>query len=521
MPKKKKNLRKQVTELQARRDGVVAEFETITRGAVDGDNEPRSFTETEAETRGRLTAQRDQLDAEIRSAEDAVRKQKKASRQARMDDKITQVRRDLGLGDVPAGSVGGSIGSVTNVNESGVYERDNGVSYLKDTSMVAFPAGAIGAEWFRAMERLQAHGRENHFKALEVEGKSNRDERDAYFLSQMFEARNDRSLGQGPAKDRGVSYRALSAASTAGGEFVPPQYLTDDWIKFLRAGRVVADNCNHQPLPDGTMSINIPRVTSGTAVGTQGAQNTNVPNTDLQTSFVTFPVVTKAGEQIVSLQLLERSPIAFDAVVTADLALAYAQQVDQAIIFGAGGGDVTGILNTAGITTIAWTQSTPTIGGMYGRIGVAKRAVAQGLYLPATHAFMTPDNWEWIGQSFDGQGRPLVVPSYAGPYNPVQVGPDAAQAEGAIGRRLSGLNAFEDANIPVIGGNDEMIVSRMEMNNLYESPVVNRALPQTYGAQLSVLLQLYGYIAFTAARYPQANAVITGTGMANPRVYQS
>jgi hypothetical protein len=33
---------------------------------------------------------------------------------------------------------------------------------------------------------------------------------------------------------------------------------------------------------------------------------------------------------------------------------------------------------------------------------------------------------------------------------------------------------------------------------------------------LSVLLQLYGYIAFTAARYPVSNSVITGTGLSTP-----
>jgi hypothetical protein len=55
----------------------------------------------------------------------------------------------------------------------------------------------------------------------------------------------------------------------------------------------------------------------------------------------------------------------------------------------------------------------------------------------------------------------------------------------------------------------------MQENYLYESPVVTRALPQTYGAQLSVLLQLFNYGAFTAARYPTANSVVTGTGLAS------
>ena len=61
-----------------------------------------------------------------------------------------------------------------------------------------------------------------------------------------------------------------------------------------------------------------------------------------------------------------------------------------------------------------------------------------------------------------------------------------------------------------------MIVGAFDENYLFESPVITRALPQTYGNQLAVLLQIYGYIAFTAARYPNANTVIKGTGFVTP-----
>ena len=524
-PSAVEQLRSQLAQATEQRSGLLNEFEQITVSAIDDEGNARAFTPEEAEQRGSLRARIDLLNTQHDSLEDQVREAEHAEREQRMQDQVAQMRRELGLG-AGAGALGIGEQGVAGVVEHDVYERNNGVSYLKDTAMVAFPAGAIGAEWFRAMERLQTHGRQNHFKALELDqkrafgdgqGDGRRTDREDYFYRQMLEARNDRKLNQGSVRDRSMSYRALSTASTAGGEFVPPMYLTDEWIKYLRAGRVVADCQHHEDLPDGTMSINIPKVTSGVSVGTQGTQNTNVSMTDLQTAFVTFPVVTKAGQQIISLQLLERSPIAFDQVVTGDLALAYAQNVDIAVLNGPGGGDVTGILNTSGITTITWTQASPTAGGLYGQMGLGKRGVAQSIFLPATHAFLTPDCWEWLSQTLDAQNRPLVVPAYQGPYNSLALTDDSATAEGQVGRRLNGLATFEDANIPVIGGNDELIISRAEMNYLYESPVINRALPQTYGAQLSVLLQLYGYIAFTAARYPTANVVITGTGMANPR----
>ncbi|MGH3266140.1 MAG: hypothetical protein ACRDNS_29575, partial [Trebonia sp.] len=62
---------------------------------------------------------------------------------------------------------------------------------------------------------------------------------------------------------------------------------------------------------------------------------------------------------------------------------------------------------------------------------------------------------------------------------------------------------------------DVLILGRFDENYLYESPITTRMLPQTFGLQLSMLLQIYGYAAFTAARYPVANSVVTGTGMSS------
>jgi HK97 family phage major capsid protein len=517
-PSELEQARSSLAEVTTQRSTLSTEFEQITTAAVDDAGNAREFTPEEAENRGRLRAEIDQLDARHTELEDQIRQAEQDERQARMDEQVAQMRRQLGLGEgLPLGEDGlAGVG----VTERRTYERGNGVSYLRDLTVRAFGPG-LGSAWSQAGERLARHALENHHEALALEERATRTDAEDYFVRQMVEQFSNREANQGrtAVAPSFLSYRALSTASTAGGEFVPPMFLTEQWIEFLRAARVLANCMHHEDLPDGTMSLSIPKVTAGTSVGMQGTQNTNVSNTDMQTAFVTFPVVTFAGQQIVSLQLLERSPISFDQVVMKDLAKAHAQQVDFQCIGGTGtNGQVTGILNTAGIFIVTWTQASPTVKGLYGQIGVAKDDIAKAIFLPATHQFLTSNAWEWIGQSFDANGRPLVVPEYGGPFNVVQVAPDDAQAEGAIGRQLSGLNTFEDNNLPQeLGGGknqDVAIICRGQENHLYESPVVTRALPQTYGAQMSVLLQLYNYGAFTAARYPTANAVITGTGMA-------
>jgi len=45
---------------------------------------------------------------------------------------------------------------------------------------------------------------------------------------------------------------------------------------------------------------------------------------------------------------------------------------------------------------------------------------------------------------------------------------------------------------------------------LWESGIRARVLPETRAANLTVLLQVYNYLAFTAARYPQSVVQITG-----------
>ena len=60
--------------------------------------------------------------------------------------------------------------------------------------------------------------------------------------------------------------RALTTTDGAIGEFVPPLWLVNEYVALARAGRVVADQLRQQALPPGTDSINLPKLSSGTAV---------------------------------------------------------------------------------------------------------------------------------------------------------------------------------------------------------------------------------------------------------------
>jgi hypothetical protein len=60
------------------------------------------------------------------------------------------------------------------------------------------------------------------------------------------------------------------------------------------------------------------------------------------------------------------------------------------------------------------------------------------------------------------------------------------------------------------GDEDPVYVLRASDVVLWESGIRARVLPETKAQNLTVLLQLYGYLAFSAARYPASIVEITG-----------
>lgn len=509
-PEQLQELRDSLAAATTKREQLREQLANILRTA---ETESRDLTIEDHVRRGRLDAQIDAADAQHLELEDQLREAENEARITRAVEKVAQQRLGLGIGNGDGFALDG-----VKVSERPIYERGNGISYLQDLCVRSFGHG-LGSAFSRADARLKVYGQENHQRALELDAKANRTDVEEFFLRQMIEQTQQREQWHGPTPGQRLNYRALSTGTGAGGEFVPPLFQTEKWIAFLRAGRVVANNCHHEALPDGTMSLVIPKVLSGTSVDIQAVQNTGISMTDLETGSITIPVVIVAGGQKVSLAMVERGPAYFDDILWSDLANAHAQRMDIQVLNGSGlNGQMTGILNTAGINLVTWTQGTPTLKGYYGQVALGKVDIENSIYRPATHQFITPNMGEWIGQTFDTTNRPVVVPSYNGPFNAVMVAPDNATAEGAYGHQLNGLATFKDANLPQnlgSGTNQDIgLISRMDENWLMESPIVTRALPETFADQMSVLLQLYNYAAFTAARYPTANSVITGTGMA-------
>lgn len=314
-----------------------------------------------------------------------------------------------------------------------------------------------------------------------------------------------------------VEQRATSTTTLGG--IIPPQYLIDLYAKASRNGRVFADQCNQQRLPEVGMSIVVPRLTQGLAAGSQASENSAVSTQDPTESDLTVNVRTIAGYVPVSRQGLERAAYS-DSILFEDLVARYWAQLDSQLINGAGSsGTHLGVLGVSGIATS--TSGTATVTATWPKIADILQQIntnVGGLGFRPDKIFMHPRRWGWFLAAMDSSNRPLNPVN--GPTFNVAADGQAA-GYGAVGT-MFGLPVYTDANIPTnLGTNtneDRIIAISSNVVHLWERPEdpVTLSFEQQAGTSLQVQLVCYGYSAFTAGRYPGASGAVSGAGLVAP-----
>jgi HK97 family phage major capsid protein len=456
-----KRLIEKLNETRKTREDLLEKRKAIVEIAKGEKRDGASLTEDEDKEFRGLTSQIKERDGEI----------------AQLDERITELAEEEKRSQVASAAAlrASQANAQFRVTEARTYMRGGRNSYIKDLANVRIN----GDDEARA--RLQRHAEE---VAVEPEYKE---------------------------------YRDLNRADGTGGNFVPPAWLMDQWIELARAGRPTANLINTQPLPGGTDSINIPKVATGTATAIQAQDNDPVQETDMTDTSIVLPVRTVAGQQDIAIQLLDQSPINFDELVMRDLLADYATKVNLQVLGGTGSsGQVTGLVTQSGVTAVTLTATT--VAGLYSAIANATQQIYTGRYASPNVVVMHPRRWAWLISQLDSSSRPLVVPAAQGPNNAVGTfgGVVTQQVVGSI----QGLPVVTDPSIPINTGagtnQDTIYVLRTDDLVLYESSVRTRVLPEVLSGNLTVRVQVYGYIAFSAARYPASTAKITGVGLVTP-----
>lgn len=457
-----------VNEAVERMDGAFTALDTAGRTVAEATDETRAAATTAFETAATAF---DSAEAEVAEADaDLQRVRRMADARARFTD----------LPEV------GGTGEAARVNGGdAVYRRfegradnpaDPAFHFLRDVYRASCRGDAT------AMQRLQRHWEQSQ-------------------AAGGIEARAD----QGNTTD------------TSGGEFVPPLWLQSEWVRLPRAGRPAAQAIQNRPLPPGTDSINLPKLTTGTAMGVQTEAGT-VTSQAIVTASVTAALQTMAGQIDVSQQLVDRSNPTVDSILFDDLTLAYDSKIDNAVL----NSTVTngkGLLQLTGINAVTYTDSSATVAELYPYLGSAEQAIATAIFMAPDLWIMHPRRWYWLATQVDTTGRPLVVPAGAPGFNAAAL-QDRVAAEAVVGM-LAGLPVVIDSQIPTTGGvstnQDQIIGLRSNLPILFEdsSPRL-RAHEQVLDGTLQVRLQLYNYFALLPGRLPTAISAISGTGLTNP-----
>jgi HK97 family phage major capsid protein len=299
---------------------------------------------------------------------------------------------------------------------------------------------------------------------------------------------------------------------------VVPQYLTDLVAPLRRAGRPVADIANAHPLPSAGMTVNISRITTGTAVAAQATENSAVQETDADDTLLTVNVRTIAGQQDVSRQAIDRGT-GIDTIVLEDLVRAYNTELDRQILNADGtSGTHLGIRSTSGIVAVTYTDASPTAAELYPKLADLIQQIQAAVFLGISHFVMHPRRWWWIAKEL-GTSFPLVQFPGTAPQVAGNAGDTSYEA---MNRQLFGVPVVLDGNIPTnlgAGTNEDVILgvtaSELHLWEEPNAPLTVRA-EQTQAGSLTVKLVVFGYSAFTAGRYPSAHGTISGTGLVTP-----
>jgi hypothetical protein len=207
-----------------------------------------------------------------------------------------------------------------------------------------------------------------------------------------------------------VESRALTTTDGAGGDFVPPLWMVNQYVELARTARPTADRVRNETLPTGTDQVNVPKLSTGTAVAEQSTQNTAVQNTDATTGSVAANVATLAGQQVVAVQLIEQSPINLDTILLADLAADYAAKVDL-FVLNNNATNKKGLLQESGTNAITYTSGSPTPALLYSKLADAIQQVTTNRFLPPDTIVMHPRRWASLLAAVDTAGRPLFIAS--------------------------------------------------------------------------------------------------------------
>ena len=314
------------------------------------------------------------------------------------------------------------------------------------------------------------------------------------------------------AKATGLEGKAMTEGNigghTYGGYLVEPA-VERQIVETLEQDNVLRALCSK--LNVNTNEIRLDQITLGTTAGWVAELAEKPESTSLALASVAASVFTAAGLATISNQLLADSNPAVDQLVTRDLAKRLVALEENAFLSGTGTGQPLGLLNTPGVQPQdAGAAGDPAAaGGLLDAI-LSAITLVQTEHGEPTAIVMHPRTWTRIIRSRDAQGLYWIG---AGSADDVRLGRP-------VEKQLLGVRVVTSNRVPTnlgVGTNE----SRVIVGDFSEALILDRQgitvdeSPHVYFTSNQTVFRAEQRVGFTAARQPEAFAVVGGAGLAN------
>ena len=260
--------------------------------------------------------------------------------------------------------------------------------------------------------------------------------------------------------------------------FNPTQYLSQ-FVSNTNFGRPAIDAVSRGVLPASGLTINIPSLVTSAGGGSSTAptvastaESAAPSDTGMTSAYESVTVSKYAGQQTISLELLERSdPIFFDQLAI-QLERAYLLATDAAMI---------------AVLTAQGTQAATTAGtsaGLISYIGTEAPAAYAGSSYFASNIVTNTSWWSTLIGAVDTTGRPIY--NAINPYN------TAGQSNPtSIRGNVLGLDLYVDKNVTTGLVDESAFIIAPETATWWESPTAYFSVNVV--GSMSVQMAIYGY----------------------------
>ena len=275
--------------------------------------------------------------------------------------------------------------------------------------------------------------------------------------------------------------KAAADSMTTNTAFNPTQYLSSIFVSNTNFGRPAVDACGRAALPQSGLTLNIPSLitptdTAPTVAAT--AESAAPSDTGMTSEYLSYTISKYAGQQTISLELIERSDPVFMDQLMIQLERAYLKATDAAVI---------AALVSSGT---AATATANTAAGLISYISKESAAAYAGTSYYAKNVVIGTGTWAAAMNYQDSTGRPL--------FNTTIPGSSGYNAAGQIGAtsirgNLLALDTYVDVNaVATAGADNSAFVIAPEAVTVFESATAMFSVNVV--SSMSVNLAIYGYM---------------------------